>query len=216
MLFRSAKYRVLRKAEGESTFTAMAKVTGTSYTDKTAEPGKTYTYTVRLMNDEGKYFGSYDTVGKSITVEERIIVNYSISNTSTGVRVIWDAIDGVAKYRVLRKAEGETSFTPLAKVTGSNYIDKTVEAGKTYTYTVRCMNESGQYIGTYDTVGKTITVPFKDAAEVSEAEMIYEEAAAGELSEEMILAEENVEEELSAEEIFTEEPEKEETMGEAE
>ena len=62
---------------------------------------------------------------------------------------------GADKYRVLRK-EGDGSFKALAKVTGTSYVDKTAEKGKTYTYTVRCMTSDGSYIGSYDKKGVTI------------------------------------------------------------
>jgi len=154
----AAKYRVMRKADGESKFTALAKVSGTSYTDKTVEAGKTYTYTVRCMDGTGAYIGTYDTVGKDITIEASTQAEFSVESNSEGVKISWNAVNGAAKYRVMRKAEGESKFTALAKVSGTSYTDKTVEAGKTYTYTVRCMDETGAYIGTYDTVGKTISI----------------------------------------------------------
>jgi len=191
----AAKYRVMRKAEGESGFSSLAKVTGTSYIDKTVEAGKTYTYTVRCMNEEGKYIGSYDTVGKSATVTALIKAEFTVSNAANGVQISWNPVDGVAKYRVMRKAEGESTFTALAKISGTTYIDKTAEAGKTYTYTVRCMNGSGQYVGVYDTVGKSIEVPFNEAEEVSEEEMSCEEIPEEELSVEESFTEESVEEE---------------------
>ena len=153
------KYRILRK-EGSGSFTALAKVSGTSYTDKTAVEGKTYTYTIRCMNDSGSYIGIYDKTGKSITAESPIYVQVSrVLIAPNGVVVKWGAVDGINKYRILRKAEGETSFTPIAKVTDTTtYTDSNVINGHTYTYIVRCMDESNSYVGGYDTVGQTLVV----------------------------------------------------------
>ncbi len=176
---------MLRKAEGESSFTALAKVSGTSYTDKTAEVGKTYIYTVRCMNAEGKYIGIYDTNGKSITIEALVKAEFTVEYGISGVKISWNEVDGAAKYRVLRKAEGESGFTALAKVSGTSYTDKTAEAGKTYTYTVRCMDAEGKYIGTYDTTGISIDVPYLAEAEDNTVEVSedVEESVGAELEE---------------------------------
>ena len=152
-----AKYRVFRKAEGETKFTALAKITGTSYTDKTVEAGKTYFYYVRCMDDTGAYIGIYNETGKSITIEAVTQADFTVESDSEGVKISWNAVDGAAKYRVMRKAEGETKFTAISKISATSYIDKTVEEGKTYTYTVRCIDANGNYTGSYDKTGKTIT-----------------------------------------------------------
>ena len=153
------KYRILRK-EGNGSFTALAKISGTSYTDKTAVEGKTYTYTIRCMNDSGSYIGIYDKTGKSITAESPIYVSVSrVVIAPNGVVVKWGAVDGINKYRILRKAEGESSFTAIAKVTDTTtYTDSNVVNGKTYTYIVRCLDSSSAYVGGYDTVGQTLVV----------------------------------------------------------
>jgi len=153
----AAKYRVMRK-EGSGKFTALAKVSGTTYTDSSVEAGKTYTYTVRCMDTAGAYFGDYDTVGKSITVTSSgSSPVVTLSNAENGVVVSWNAIEGAAKYRVMKKDESGT-FVALAKVGATTYVDKTAtEEGKTYTYTVRTMNDAGKYFGTYDKTGKSIT-----------------------------------------------------------
>ena len=153
------KYRILRK-EGNGSFTALAKISGTSYTDKTAVEGKTYTYTIRCMNDSGSYIGIYDKTGKSITAESPIYVSVSrVVIAPNGVVVKWGAVDGINKYRILRKAEGESSFTAIAKVSDTTtYTDSNVVNGKTYTYIVRCLDSSSAYVGGYDTVGQTLVV----------------------------------------------------------
>ncbi len=44
------KYAVYRKAEGDADWTKLAAVKSTKYTDKTAQPGTNYTYTVRAVS----------------------------------------------------------------------------------------------------------------------------------------------------------------------
>jgi len=152
----AAKYRVMRKEAGGK-FAPLAKISATSYVDKTVEAGKTYIYTVRYMNASGSYVGDYDTTGKSITVTTETIPEVALANAENGVAISWNAIDGAAKYRVMKKDESG-NFVALAKVSATTYVDKTAtEEGKTYTYTVRTINAEGKYYGAYDKVGKSIT-----------------------------------------------------------
>jgi fibronectin type 3 domain-containing protein len=151
----------MRKEVGGS-FAAIAKVTGTTYTDKTAVAGKTYYYTIRCMNDSGEYIGDYDKTGKSIVAPVVIVApSVSLETNALGVVVSWDAVDGITQYRVLRKEQGG-AFEAIGKSYGTTYTDKKAEAGKTYYYTVRCLNTTGGYVGTYDQNGKKITVPVAD------------------------------------------------------
>jgi len=151
----ASKYRVLRK-EGSGSYVALAKVGTTTYTDKTAEAGKTYTYTVRCTDENGAYFGGYNKAGKSITVtvaSDAPVVK--VTNSANGVVVTWNAVSGATKYRVLRKnVNGE--YEPLVKTTKTTYTDTSAEEGMTYIYTVRCMNDANKYIGSYDKNGKSI------------------------------------------------------------
>ncbi len=61
----AAKYEVLRRT-GNGKWKTIATVTGTRYTDKTAQAGKTYRYTVRAVAAD-KSRSPYNTTGKKIT-----------------------------------------------------------------------------------------------------------------------------------------------------
>ena len=161
----AASYRIFRKGPGESTFTALSKVATTSYTDKKAEAGKTYYYYVRCIDANGKYVGTYNANGQSITVPETKKAEITLSNVETGVKISWQYVDGVASYRIFRKGPGETTFTGISKTTGNQYTDKNVAEGKTYYYYVRCIDANGKYIGTFDANGKSIDVPVKVRAD---------------------------------------------------
>ena len=52
---------------------------------------------------------------------------------------------------------GGGKWIPLTDSAGSSYTWADAEVGQTYTFTVRAINSSGTAIGSYDTVGKTIT-----------------------------------------------------------
>lgn len=63
------------------------------------------------------------------------------------VDLVWNAATGVDGYRVFRRADGESGFTPLADVTGTSYTDSPVHNGRTYEYAVASR-------GAGDTVGR--------------------------------------------------------------
>lgn len=75
------------------------------------------------------------------------------SNTTAGINVSWNKVDGAQKYYVYRKTSG-TSWSRIAEVTSISYVDKTAKSGSTYTYTVRAVNKS--IAGGYDKNGKSI------------------------------------------------------------
>lgn len=75
------------------------------------------------------------------------------SNTTAGINVSWNKVDGAQKYYVYRKTSG-TSWSRIAEVTSISYVDKTAKSGSTYTYTVRAVNKG--IAGGYDKNGKSI------------------------------------------------------------
>lgn len=75
------------------------------------------------------------------------------SNTTAGINVSWNKVDGAQKYYVYRKTSG-TSWSRIAEVTSISYVDKTAKSGSTYTYTVRAVNKG--VAGGYDKNGKCI------------------------------------------------------------
>ena len=80
-----------------------------------------------------------------------------ISNTSSGIKISWTAVDGADEYIVYRKSGSGASWSRLAvaNVTATSYTDTTVKSGTTYTYTVKAQNESGA--GGYNKTGlKTV------------------------------------------------------------
>ena len=139
----AVKYRVYRKS-GDSGWSKLADVGDvSSYTDTTAESGNTYSYTVRGVSAAGDY-SKYDKTGVSVTYYAPPVLN-SASSVSSGITVSWEKVNGITGYRVYRKTEEDSSWSKLADVGDvSSYTDKTVEAGQTYSYTVRCLSADGK------------------------------------------------------------------------
>ena len=133
-------YQIYRKTQEGKWTTLTNKETGTTYTDTTAENGKTYYYTVRALNGDMRS-PSYDG-NKKITCI-RTLGNVELGefkNTSDGVQINWKAVANAKTYQVYRKTpEGKWNLL-TNKETGTTYTDTIAENGKTYYYTVRALN----------------------------------------------------------------------------
>ena len=152
------KYRVYYK--GSKGWTRLTDTTSTAYTDKAVSSGKNYTYTVRCISADAKRFTSgYNGKGKSI----KYVAAPKISKTEAtynSVKISWNKVNGAEKYRVYYK--GSKGWTRLADTTSTSYTDSKVSSGKTYIYTVRCINSSAnKFTSGYDSKGVTVTTPVK-------------------------------------------------------
>ena len=95
-------YRIFRKT-GSDKWTKVGDSRTTSFVDTSAKSGTAYSYTVRCMTSDGKFYSStYNTTGKSITYVAAPALQ-SIEGASSGVILKWNGVKGAAKYRVFRK-----------------------------------------------------------------------------------------------------------------
>ena len=156
----AAQYRVYRKDAPNSGWKVLtSSATGTSYVDKTAVAGVKYTYTVRGIAKDGKTLSpGFDGIGVSATTAPAIVTLTGAKAVNGGITVTWQKADGVAKYRVFRKAEGETKWKGITNVSGTSYTDTSVQPGVKYTYTVRGIAADGKTISpSYDGTGVSAT-----------------------------------------------------------
>ena len=154
------KYRVYRQTAGESSWTTLtSSATGTSFTDKKATAGVTYTYTVRGMNSANGLSAAYDKTGVTATALPATVTLGTAKAGANGIKVTWAKTEGAVKYNVYRRtADTKWTSTPLATVSGTSFTDKTVKAGETYIYTVRGIASDGKSLSTgYDKTGVTAT-----------------------------------------------------------
>lgn len=150
-------YRVYRKTTGNWGFLADVGNTD-NYLDTGCVSGTKYTYTVRAMID-GQVRSNYETKGVSATwtnpiapgniAAPKLIAAVAEGN---GIRVSWNSVSGAAAYKVYRK-NGTKNWAYLVNVSGTSYLDNATDPGEVYTYTVRCMNASGEVISSYDKTG---------------------------------------------------------------
>ena len=163
----AATYKVYRKDATNTKWTALTTTaTGTSYVDKTAKAGVTYTYTVRGVASDGKTLSpSHDKTGVSATMPKPVSRPANVTLTgakvvSGGIQVTWKAASGATKYRVYRKDATNTGWKALtSSATGTSFLDKTAVTGVTYTYTVRGIASDGKTLSSsYDKIGVSAVI----------------------------------------------------------
>lgn len=136
-------YRVYRKEPG-GTWTTLASVTGTSYTDKTVQNGTEYIYTVRAL--KGGTISAYFNPAEGYVYHAPLKVYVANSSLNDGsVQLGWAKAQKATGYRIYRMASGESSWSRVADLKAEDfasasmvvYYDSNVSHGKTYTYAVR-------------------------------------------------------------------------------
>ena len=148
-------YRVFRKV-GSGNWNGIGNTTATSYLDKNVDSGKEYTYTVRVISKDGVTWLSYfDTTGVSCIFAGKVEIT-GLSNQINGVKVSWNTITGAANYRLYRKTD-DAGLVTLGDFSGSSTVDTDVVSNRKYTYVVRALDSSGNFMGAYDADGKSIT-----------------------------------------------------------
>ena len=133
-----------------SSNTSVATVDGTGKI--TAKAAGTATITCKA--NDGVYVTCQVTVKLNGLLSTPVLT--SVSNQTTGVKVIWNAVEGAEKYKVFRKTSS-TSWIVVGETTSNSCIDTTAESGTTYTYTVRCVSSDGKtFTSAYDATGKSL------------------------------------------------------------
>ena len=120
----------------------------TSYTDKSVEPGVTYSYSIRAVNDSTNSYRN-STNGTIMRLENPVMK--SASNAKSSIKVTWGKVDGATKYRLYKKVGNSSEWITVADVKDTYYYDKDVKAGTKYTYSVRAY--SGNSKSNYDRTG---------------------------------------------------------------
>ena len=121
--------------------------------DKSVTSGSTYYYTVRAVDKDSKYIGSYDTTGTKLTyvapASIRVLRNYSDK-----IKASWNKIPGAARYRVFYRY-ANSDWISLGTTTKDYKYLKTVRGGYTYTFIVMSLDSAGNAVNYYYKNGST-------------------------------------------------------------
>lgn len=131
-------YLLYRSGDGGKTWdqiTRIANADTTSYLDTGLVAGKTYRYTVQVM--DGAFLSDVSNIRKVRTLKKPTIKVYS---SATGmVQLSWNSISAATGYKVYR--DGKVIRVVDSSV--QSLTDKGLVAGKSYSYMVRAIGETG-------------------------------------------------------------------------
>lgn len=124
---------VLYRSVGGGALAAIKTLAKTvrTYTDTTALPGITYTYSLRCTSPFGLTFPVTDTGWRGLSAP----LGFAASDNLTDmVSMAWANTSGATGYQITRTGgSGPTTFNTVANL----YLDTTAEVGVTYTYSVK-------------------------------------------------------------------------------
>ena len=159
----AVKYRVFRKT-GAGGWTRLVDTTALSYVDKSVKSGTKYTYTVRCITSDGKYYtGGYNTTGKFTVYEARTAISSLASGKAGKMTVKWKRNAKASGYQVqYSKSKSFSSGNKTATIKKNTLINKTIGSltkGKKYYVRVRCFKTvSGKKYYSAWSAAKAVTV----------------------------------------------------------
>ena len=114
-----------------------------------------YAFTVRCVSASGdSHMSGFSVKGTALRWYDTPQIAY-ITNTAKGMELYWTKVKGVASYRVFEKVDGK--WKKLADVAGTGLRVTGVKSSKSaiYCYTVRGMDQNGNYVTAYDEAGRS-------------------------------------------------------------
>ncbi len=135
------QYCIYRKS-GNSDYKKIAVVEGknTAFTDKKVENNKSYTYTVTAKNGGSESY--LKTSGKTYTRIASPTIKSATSGNKTAI-IKWEKENNASSYVVYKKNSSGT-YEKYATVSAdkTSYTDKSVKAGKSYSYYIKYVTKS--------------------------------------------------------------------------
>lgn len=144
------QFRVFRRADKEETFNLLGQVTGSIFTDRTAEFGNIYHYRIQAFSPTGALEAESeisDTVAftPKDTFPPAPPVGIAALAGVGSIEIAWERNleKDLGGYRIYR-ATADGPFAPLSELIESpSFSDKTAETGKTYRYAVSALDRLG-------------------------------------------------------------------------
>ncbi|MBQ8538710.1 MAG: hypothetical protein IJ433_03565 [Ruminococcus sp.] len=102
----------------------------------TFTPIKKGSTTIKLVDENNNAVSTIKVTINTFSFDTPIITSFE--NLQNSVKINWDKVDGATYYRIY--CHNGEKYVGLATTTSTTYTHTGVESGKTYTYTVRCVD----------------------------------------------------------------------------
>ena len=139
-------YWLLRREDGsDMSFEIISRQTAVSFTDKTAEVGKVYEYTMQVIGKEPELDSEFSVSVTAPCGLAKPVVKGTITDQGKP-QLTWNAVEGAVKYEVYRSTKSNKGYTLLGETASTMVDDVSVAAGKTYYYQVIAVGQSGKSV----------------------------------------------------------------------
>ncbi len=129
----AVSYVVYRAESADGTYQKMYSTKGTSYTNTSAEAGKTYFYKVEAILGDGSVIVS-EPVQNSVKVQQ---LQVTATHREDGYpRMTWTKATGAVSYEVYRSTAKNGPYQKLYTTKGTSYTNTSAEIGVVYYYKV--------------------------------------------------------------------------------
>ena len=146
----ATKYVVYRRSINGTKWTKVGTVNAPTltFTDKSVKnkSGK-YVYTIKALNKSGTA-SRFQFSGLTCLFAEAPVIKSVSVQSDNQIHVKWNNVSNASYYRVYRKTDGGSWETISNYHTGNTYVDKAIESGKNYEYTVRTYINTAQGVAT--------------------------------------------------------------------
>ena len=103
--------------------------------------------TVRVQDSDGRVAECKVTVVKTLSIPSIS----KLENTTGGIKLSWNKVSGAYGYRVYQKTSN--GWKRIKDTTSTSFTDSAVSANQTKTYTIRCIDSSGNTISGFNSKG---------------------------------------------------------------
>ncbi len=140
-------YVVLRRTNPTSSFTQIATVDGTTYTDELAPIGTPVQYEIKAADQAGN-LSSPSTVVENDASQPSAAApqNAEIEAWDDQITLDWDTSSSAVAYEVYRRASTDADFERITDdaVTATAFTDYDVDSDTSYVYEVRSVSSTGR------------------------------------------------------------------------
>lgn len=136
----AAYYSVARSEYKHIGYETLGISQGTSFIDKTAEPGAAYFYHVTAVNHLGSSEPSFAQDRTCDLAMPQVRLKH-VADTGQN-KLLWDKQPGAACYEVYRSSEKNGTYTLIASVTETSFVDPDPAPGLTYYYKLRALAQN--------------------------------------------------------------------------
>ena len=153
----AAKYYVYRSTKETSGFEKVyTGVTARSYTDKTAEAGTNYYYKVKAIHEDSSANSADSRVVNRVCDLKQPVMTLKVDTASGKPKVTFGEVSGAQKYYIVRSTDRNGTYSKLATITGTSYIDTTAKAGTNYYYKVKALHSKDAADSAYSEIDNRV------------------------------------------------------------